>query len=130
MQRACDSCGQPYEAKRKTSKFCSPSCRQRNKRSGAVVPLREVARPTPELSAVALTRQALEQADRLYTPAGVNALLLAAKLDAGGDTGSAMAALSKQHLAAIAEATKGVKVAADPLDELRARREARRVSGS
>lgn len=65
----------------------------------------------------------------MHTPAGVNALLLAAKLDAGGDTGSAMAALSKQHLAALAEATKNHKGAADPLDELRARREARRFGG-
>lgn len=127
MQRACDSCGQRYEAARSTSKFCSPTCRQRSKRSGGVVPLREIPAP---LSAVAVTRQALEQAERLNTPAGVNALLLAAKLDAGGDTGSAMAALSKQHLAALAEATKGVKAVADPIDELRRRRDAKRAHGA
>lgn len=130
MQRACDSCGQRYEAARSTSKFCSPTCRQRSKRSGGVVPLRQVEQPAEPLSAVTVTRRALEDAERLNTPAGVNALLLAAKLDAGGDTGSAMAALSKQHLAALAEATKGVKALADPIDELRRRRDAKRAHGA
>lgn len=138
MQRACDSCQQPYEAKTKRSKYCERlDCkrqrerdRKRDTRSGEVVPLKAVNEQSDDLSAVTVTRQALEQAERLHTPAGVNALLLAAKLDAGGDTGSAMAALSKQHLAALAEATKGVKVVADPIDELRRRRDAKRAHGA
>lgn len=79
-----------------------------------------------EVSAAEVTRRVLEDADRLLTPAGVNALLLARKLDQGRDTGSAMASLSKQHLAALAEATSDAQTAADPVDELRRRREARR----
>jgi hypothetical protein len=71
------------------------------------------------------TRAVLEAADRLNTPAGVSALLLAGKMDAGGDTGSALAALAKQHLAVLDEATRGALVAADPVDDLRARRMAR-----
>jgi hypothetical protein len=67
----------------------------------------------------------LEEAGRADTPAGVSALLLAAKLDLGGDTGSAMAALAKQHLAALDEALRGALVAADKVDELRRRRERR-----
>lgn len=90
------------------------------------MPLRE---QLEVVSAVEATRQALEEADRLSSAAGVNALLLAAKLDAGGDTGSAMAALSKQHLAALDEALKGARVASNPLDELRERRERRLASG-
>lgn len=125
MQRACDSCGKPYEAKTKRSRYCGETCKKRGLRAGAVVPLRQVEQPSEELSAVAVTRRVLEDCERLHTPAGVNALLLAAKLDAGGDTGSAMASLSKQHLAALAEATRDVQQAADPVDELRRRREAR-----
>lgn len=84
-----------------------------------MVPLRE----QPEVvTLVGATRASLEAAGRESTPAGVNALLLAAKLDLGGDTGSAMAALAKQHLAALEEALKGAPVADDQVDELRARR--------
>lgn len=134
MKRSCDACGRAYEAKTKRSKYCSDRECVRNRErgwkrgqrsGGKVVDLSPPPEPEPVLSAVAVTRDALEVVGRLHTPAGVNALLLAAKLDAGGDTGSAMAALSKQHLAALAEATKGVKAAADPVDELRAKREAR-----
>jgi predicted nucleic acid-binding Zn ribbon protein len=31
MTRDCDVCGSPYEAYRRTSRFCSPRCRARNK---------------------------------------------------------------------------------------------------
>lgn len=76
-----------------------------------------------------MTRRALEEAGRLETPAGVGAMVLAAKLDAGGDTGSQLATLQKQHMAAVAEATKDVHQAGDLVDELRAARE-RRLRGA
>lgn len=126
MVRNCDVCGKAYEAKTKRSRYHSETCRKRAQRGGTIVPLRE--RPTVP-SAFESTMQVLEMADRLSSPAGVNALLLAAKLDAGGDTGSAMAALSKQHLAALEEALRDAPVAADPLDELRVRRQRRLADG-
>jgi hypothetical protein len=45
------------------------------------------------------------------------------------DTGSALAALVKQHDATMAEAVKGAQVSASPLDELRRRRDAKRATG-
>lgn len=128
MQRLCESCGRPLEPEAKRARFCKrlDCVRDRTKkrvRAHRAAPDRDVdAEP---LSAAEITRRALAEVDRLETPAGVNALLLARKLDVGGDTGSAMAALSKQHLAALSEAMDGVRTAASPLDELRARREAR-----
>lgn len=74
------------------------------------------------VSLAAATRATLDEAGRADSPAGVSALLLAAKLDLGGDTGSAMAALAKQHLAALEEALKDAPRAEDRVDELRARR--------
>ena len=73
------------------------------------------------------TLTALTEAGRIHTPAGQNALALATRIDGGAtDTGSSIAALSKQHLAAMAEAMKDVEAAkADSVDELRRRREAR-----
>lgn len=73
------------------------------------------------------TLTALADAGRVHSPAGQNALALATRIDGGAtDTGSSIAALSKQHLAAMSEAlrdTEGAK--ADSVDELRKRREAR-----
>lgn len=35
MKRKCDVCGKEYEAKRKTSKYCSNTCRSRASRAHA-----------------------------------------------------------------------------------------------
>ncbi len=71
----------------------------------------------------ASTLVALTEAGRVHAPAGQNALALAVRIDGGAlDTGSSVAALSKQHLAALAEALRGANVVADGVDELRARR--------
>lgn len=130
MRRNCDLCGVEYETTSKRSRFCGVTCRSRAHRAGgapkgAPAVRLPVTPPEDVPSNVDVTREVLEQADRLRTPAGIGALTLAAKLDAGGDTGSALAALQKQHMAALELALRDVKVAESPLDELRARREAR-----
>jgi hypothetical protein len=123
-RRGCEACGRSFVQKSARQRFCSTTCRSRGHRGGSVVPLRD-SMPEPA-SLVDVTRQALAEVGRESTPAGVSALLLAAKLDLGGDTGSAMAALAKQHLAALEESLRGVPRADDRVDELRARR-ARRI---
>lgn len=121
MERACDGCGRPYEAKRKTSRFCSDLCRARNKGASG-----EPEAPSLNGHVAASTRAMLEKAERVETPLGASALLLASRIDSAQDTGSALAALNKEWRATLAQATDGVKMAASPLDELKARREARR----
>jgi hypothetical protein len=130
MRRNCDYCGNPYDAQTARSRFCGSPCRIRAHRAGGVPEHRPAERRVTQRddslpSNVEVTREVLEAADRLRTPAGVGALTLATKLDMGTDTGSALAALQKQHMAALEEALRDAKVAASPLDELRARREAR-----
>lgn len=72
------------------------------------------------------TLSALTTAGRVATPAGQNALALATRIDHGAtDSGSSIAALSKQHLAALDEALKNLEQVGDPIDELGARRRAR-----
>lgn len=95
--------------------------------AGVVVEMR-APEPAPEVTTVyAATLAALVEAGRHATPAGANALRMAARLDsADEDTGSALAAASKQHLAALEDALRGAARADDGVDELRARR-ARRV---
>lgn len=81
--------------------------------------------PTACGSIHAATLATLEQAGRTDTPLGATALLLAQRLDADQDSGSAMAAMAKQLGATLEDATRGAQIAMSPLDELRARRDAK-----
>lgn len=73
----------------------------------------------------AVTAQ-LEQIGKAGTPTGRAALVLAARLDAGADPGSAMAAMAKELRATMAELAKTATAMVDPVDELRRKREQRR----
>jgi hypothetical protein len=128
LRRRCDVCAEQYEAKRATSKFCSPKCRVRagrDRRQGVDVPAQvEVAGATSS-GVAAATRVELDAAGRTDTARGQVALALAARIDSGRDTGSALAVLAKEHRAALDAAVQGAAKTASPLDELRLRREAR-----
>ena len=127
VQRPCDVCGRAYEAKRANSRYCSDTCRKRSQRAGGAP-----TRPPPVTAEgdplIAAIERELEGAGRLTCSAGQRALHLARLLAAPtADSGSAKAALDKQLAAAMAQALDGAKRAADPLDELQARRERRRA---
>ena len=129
MLRRCDSCGVEYAAKRAASRFCSPRCRQRARRSSSPValPVPSLARPVSSPSVlVESVRRELAAAGRDDSWLGQQALALAAKIDAGQDTGSGIASLSKELRSVMGAALEGVAQAADPLDELRARRDVKR----
>lgn len=147
----CPVCSGEFEAKRSTAVYCSAACRQRGHRAGgtdavkakrsdgpAVVVLggpgfREavIPRPSPPAGSVrsvaAVTERTLLDADRLDTVLGQQALALAMRLDlSAADTGSAVASLSKELRAVLAEALAGVKTRTSALDELRERRDRKR----
>ena len=147
MERNCDACGRTYEAKSKRSQFCPDAeckrararLRKRAQRSGdrpgadggnvIAFPGTEGAHESPTVEAV--TRTKLIAVGRLDHPAGVNALVLARRLDFANsdfslELGGAVASLSKQHLAALNEALRGAEAEDDEIDRLRARRATRR----
>lgn len=148
MERNCDACGRTYEAKSKRSQFCAdPECkrararlRKRAQRSehrdaehagGKVIAFPGNEGPLEPLTVEAVTRAKLAAVGRLDHPAGVNALVLARRLDSANsdfslELGGAVASLSKQHLAALAEALRGAEGQEDEVDRLRARRASRR----
>lgn len=127
MQRTCEVCDRPFAAKSSRARYCSDRCRKRRSRTGVVVPFTGGdAKPPPRGPVAEATIRLLEEADEMDTPLGANALKLAEKLDEGGDTGSSTAALSKQHLTVTTEILRGMKRVANPLDDLRERRERRR----
>lgn len=116
MQRLCDSCQKPYEAKRVTSRFCSPTCRSRASRGAVVADLRP---PAPTGGLVGAVRRELEEAERLDTALGQAALGLAERLAAGNDTGSAIATLTREMRTTLEAAKAGARVADSPLAQLR-----------
>lgn len=73
-------------------------------------------------------REELEAIGKATSPMGTLALTLAARLDAGVDPGSAMAAMAKELRATMTELARSAPAAADPVDELKHRRQ-RRLSG-
>lgn len=133
MHRACDFCSIEYEAKHPSSRFCTAVCRKRNQRSPrqppAVAPPVLAELPAPGGTALTdATRAELTAAGRVDSALGRAALLLAQRLDASErEPGTALAALIREHRAARSEALRGAKAAADPVDELRARRDRKRT---
>lgn len=131
MQRPCDVCGESYEAKRATSKYCSDRCKMRKAR-GAVTKAEKVPTLAPEHTDGPVTESALvtlRAAERAESPLGQAALVLARRVDLNRDTGAGLAALVKQFEATLKAATADVKSVESPLDrardELAARRAAR-----
>lgn len=127
MQRPCDVCGRPYEAKRRTSRFCSGRCRQRNHENPRPVPL--VAMPPAEPGEItkALTSE-LTNTGQMSTWLGQHALILARRLDDPFESGAGVAALSKAFRAVLAELDADRVPVDDPLDQLRRRRDRKRYA--
>jgi hypothetical protein len=129
MKRPCDVCGTVYEAKRKTSRYCSSGCRARKSLGAEVV---ELPPPTAGENeggpCYAATLRSLTEASRHDTPLGAAALALARRIDSPGlDTGSALASLVGRLETTLATAMKGAGAATAPgqlKDELAARRAA------
>ncbi|AJA43302.1 hypothetical protein VC60_gp01 [Mycobacterium phage Sbash] len=150
MTRSCVVCGTPFEAKRPQAKFCGATCRKRHSRGASTsastpqqpqVPTTgapEVTDPTPSAAMppllpaaglVATVVKELTAAGRMETVLGQQALRLAMRLETSTvDTGAGLASLSKELRAVMAQAVAGAAVEADPVDELRARRDAKRAS--
>lgn len=125
MRRLCSVCGLHFEAKRKDAVTCSASCRSRKRH---IVPPSDPAAN----SLVKATQAELETAGKLDTMLGQQALALAARMS-GSESVAGIASLSKELRTVMAAAigtspavpTPGV--AADVVDEVRARRDAKRA---
>lgn len=137
---AAAGCRRSIEGKRSGARFCSDTCRKRSRRRAepAVVvelggdeggdekPLATGSAPRePEI--VAVYRSALVDAGRLETPLGQHVLVLARKMVGAAETGSGVAALSRQLDAVFDKAMKGV-ARGDSLDEFTKRLQAKRAA--
>jgi len=83
----------------------------------------------PDLTLAQVTRDQLDAAGRLETYQGQAALELARRIVSPFESGSSVASMTKQLRETMADALKGAAVAADPLDEIRRRRDLKRGVG-
>jgi len=126
VTKTCVRCGTAFQAQSTRARYCGSTCRARaadaRKDEATVTSLASVATP----SLMAAVRAALEPVDRASSPAGVASLILAARIDTGTESGPAIAALTKQLHASLAEALRDTAASGDAVDELMERRRARR----
>jgi hypothetical protein len=132
MLRSCDECGGNYTARRASSRFCGGTCQKRAERARntglpARLGLIDGVSSPPSLLEVCLTRE-LDEVGRLDTVDGLVALELARRVASGDETGSATAALSRELTVVTARAMGTATTVADPLDEIKARRD-RKLAG-
>ena len=130
MRKHCTVCGEEFEAKRNTAKYCSRRCSVRASRQPKPGPDQPQMPADPDAELWTATLAELTAAGRVESASGQASLLLARRLDSPlTETGSSVAAMVREHRAALADALRGAVAEANPLDELRARRERKRASG-
>lgn len=129
MQRSCAVCGDTFEAKRPQAKYCGERCRKRAQRGGIAAKQQDSppapTRPTSGL--VDAVRVELEAAGRLDSVSGQHAIELANRIVDAPGMNTGVAALSKQLQAVLGEALRASTKQANPLDELKARRDRKRA---
>ena len=117
--RSCEGCGQKYPAVRKTSRFCSDSCRKRGQRRNPPANADEAS------LLVEAVRRELDDAGVLDTRLAQQALTLAGRVSNGVDTGASAAAASRELDRLLDKALVRERVKGTPLDDMRRRREAK-----
>lgn len=134
----CAGCGKSFEGKRSTARFCGATCRKRGSRRGGgkVVSIGKAGvdqagddddRTPLELPLVDVYADALREAGRLETPLGQHVIVLAAKMVGAFETGSGVAALSRQLDVVFDKAMRGV-ARGDSLDEFSERLRAKQAA--
>lgn len=106
MRVECTLCGDPFDAKRATARYCSERCKKRAQRAGLVVPPSgssvagsvDTVRPdvSPDGAVHAAVLAELEVLEKVDTVLGQTALILARQMESGRDTGSSAAAVSRE----------------------------------
>ena len=138
MEATCARCGDTFSPASKRARFCSVKCRTQATRARAAgqpeslapaksKPARKPKAEVVPTGALAAVIAELTAAGRLDSSAGQAAVALARRIDDGAESSSGLAALTREMRAAMAEALARVESAGDALDELLARREARRA---
>src|SRR5262249_19254135 len=129
MRKRCTVCSAEFEAKRAARMYCSGRCQKRAQRQPKPEPAGQMP-DDPDYELQTATLAELNTASPAGSASGKAALALARRIDASqAETGSSVAAMVREHRAALADALKGARAEVNPLDELRARRERKLDTG-
>lgn len=118
MVVTCAGCGEEFEAKRKTAKYCSPSCQKRGRRREESAADGAAVSPAFLLATVARVAK-LQKSE---TVEGLQVVVIAERMVSPYSTGSEVASLSKEHSRLMEILGRGA-AKADPVDEMKDRRE-------
>lgn len=144
FERTCEQCGAGFSSSRRQARFCGPTCRSRAHRGKpalAAVPDDAPAAESTEAekpanprtakrhdphrkysSLEAQVRASLSAISALDTISGMAAVRIAEQIDRGGDSGSAVATLSKELSRLVGEAkVEAAPRNKDAADDLMAR---------
>lgn len=121
MQVNCQQCGEPFEAKRSTAKYCSDKCRQRVQRRRNDPP------PAAPVGLVATVRKELEQLGKSESYVGQQALIIAERMASAKETGSAVTSLSQELTRLMATAKAGAPAEEDEVARARRIRDEKRA---
>lgn len=137
MTKTCESCGQPFEAARRTARFCGATCRKRASRAGGPAPRRERQEQAPAAS-TAHTAAAPTDSDDLVssliteltacgersTLLGQQAIAVARRIVSPRETGASVATLSRELRTVMGQIRRKGETA-DVVDEVAERRDAK-----
>jgi hypothetical protein len=122
VRKPCFTCGNLYEAKMPHAKYCSTLCKRRGQRGQGL----QGATVAPEPSRlVEVVSKELELSGVLDTVLGQLAVLLAEAFASPMTSAAGMVAVSKELERVRAKALGKSTTRRDPLDELKARRDAK-----
>lgn len=116
--RECTQCGGPNETKGRYAQFCSAECRATSRLEPETP---RAAEPEDSYPLADVVRRELEAAGVLDTALGQQAVTIAVRMADAAAT--ALAPLSKELRSVMAAATRGAETEADPVDELKLRRD-------
>lgn len=94
--KPCAQCGAAFEAKRSTAKYCSPKCRKRSNRRPPSTKAADRDLPAKLRSIEEAVRAELERLERTETLEGQQAIEISIRMGVLAESGSAVAALSKE----------------------------------
>jgi hypothetical protein len=133
MTKTClaPDCGKSFETTSARAKFCSSTCRSRVHRNGSGVidlPPAQSAAPPAGPALLEATKRELEAAGVAETALGQQAIELARRMSDPRAMGLSVAPISKELRSIMADVLKAAPQASK-LDELRAKRDAKRNAG-
>ncbi|WP_439030228.1 hypothetical protein [Gordonia terrae] len=139
MTKTCESCGEPFEAARRTARFCGATCRKRASRAGGPAAPREgrqertTAAPAATVAndidtgsddLVSSLITELEACGERSTLLGQQAIAVARRIVSPRETGASVATLSRELRTVMGQIRRKGETA-DVVDEVAERRDAK-----